>query len=247
MTQRLQALRHVCLQENNPVAFDSRMKGNAMREPRCIIMAAGDFTPMDIDVQEGDYVIAADNGLTYLTRLGIVPDYCIGDYDSLTQEGRTALQEMQNARPGAVMTLPVEKDDTDMMAAAREGLRRGYRIFYLYGALGGARLDHTIANLQTLAFLKENGARAYIMDAGCMLFTMRSEERRFGRGFVGDFSIFAMDHEVPHVTIRGMKYCAEDVTLTNAFPIGVSNHITGEEEAAVSVGDGTALCYVSWQ
>lgn len=218
-----------------------------MREPRCIIMSAGDFTPMELDVQEGDYVIAADNGLTYLTRLGIVPDYVIGDYDSLQQEGRDALLELQNARPDMVMTLPVEKDDTDTMAAAREGLRRGYRVFYLYGALGGARLDHTLANIQTLAFLKENGARAYIMDAACMLFVMRDEEQHFGKGFRGDFSLFSMDREIHGVTIRGMKYNVEDAAITNHFPIGVSNHIEGNEDAMVRVEDGMALCYVAWR
>lgn len=217
-----------------------------MGDPKCIIMCAGDFTPVELDVAEGDFVIAADNGLTYLTRLGIVPDYCIGDYDSLQGEGREALCELQEARPDIVMTLPVEKDDTDTMAAAREGLRRGYRVFYLYGALGGARLDHTLANIQTLAFLKEHGARAYIMDASCMLFVIRNEEKRFGRGFHGDFSMFSMDREIHGVTIRGMKYNIEDATITNHFPIGVSNHIEGNEEAVVRVEDGMALCYVSW-
>lgn len=217
-----------------------------MREPKCIIMSAGDYTPMELDIKEGDYVIAADNGLTYLSRQGIVPNYVIGDYDSLQQEGRDTLCELQAACPDMVMTLPVEKDDTDTMAAAREGLRRGYRVFYLYGALGGARLDHTLANIQTLAFLKENGARAYIMDASCMLFVMRDEERRFGKGFRGDFSMFSMDHEIHGVTIRGMQYTVEDATITNHFPIGVSNHITGDEEAIVSVRDGMALCYVAW-
>lgn len=217
-----------------------------MSEPKCIIMSAGDYTPVELDVQEGDYVIAADNGLTYLTRLGIVPDYVIGDYDSLQQEGRDALLELQAARPETVMTLPVEKDDTDTMAAAREGLRRGYRVFYLYGALGGARLDHTLANIQTLAFLKENGARAYIMDAHCMLFVMENEERRFSKGFRGDFSMFAMDREIHGVTIRGMQYEVQDITITNHFPIGVSNHIVGDREASVQVADGMALCYVAW-
>lgn len=217
-----------------------------MREPKCIIMSAGDFTPMDLDIQEGDYVIAADNGLTYLTRMGVVPDYVIGDYDSLQLEGRDALEELRSARPDEVMTLPVEKDDTDTMAAARVGLVRGYRAFYLYGALGGARLDHTIANIQTLAFLKENGARAYIMDANCMLFVMQNEERRFGKGFRGDFSLFAMDREVHGVTIQGMQYEVEDVTIANHYPIGVSNHITGDREAMVRVADGRVLCYVAW-
>lgn len=217
-----------------------------IQESKCIIMCAGTYSPMDLDIREGDYVIAADNGLTYLTQQGIVPDYVIGDYDSLVPEGQATLAELQAAAPERVMTLPVEKNDTDTMAAARVGLAKGYRVFYLYGALGGSRLDHTLANIQTLAFLKENGARAYIMDEHCMLFVMENEERHFHKGFAGDFSMFSLDREVHGVTIQGMQYEVTDLTITNAYPIGVSNHILGEQEAVVRVGEGRALCYVAW-
>lgn len=217
-----------------------------MSEPKCIVMSAGDFAPVDLDIRKDDYVIAADNGLTYLTRMGIVPDYVIGDYDSLQQEGRDALVALQQVRPDTVMTLPVEKDDTDTMAAARVGLARGYKVFYLYGALGGARLDHTLANIQTLAFLKENGASAYMIGERCELFVLENEERRFEPGFRGAFSLFAMDREIRGVTIRGMKYEVEDLTIPNHYPIGVSNHIESDRQAVVSVRDGRALCYVAW-
>lgn len=209
-------------------------------------MCAGTYTPMDLDIQEGDYVIAADNGLTYLTQQGIVPDYVIGDYDSLLPEGQATLAELQAAAPERIMTLPVEKNDTDTMAAARVGLAKGYRVFYLYGALGGSRLDHTLANIQTLAFLREQGARAYIMDTNCMMFVLMDEERRFHPGFRGDFSMFSMDREIERVTIRGMKYNVENERITNHYPIGVSNHIEGDGEAMIRVEGGMALCYVAW-
>ncbi|MGM9605444.1 MAG: thiamine diphosphokinase, partial [Faecousia sp.] len=42
------------------------------------------------------------------------------------------------------------------------------------------------------------------------------------------------------VTIRGLYYEAEHITLTSFFPLGVSNHFTGKE-AAVTVKNGTIL------
>ena len=48
------------------------------------------------------------------------------------------------------------------------------------------------------------------------------------------------------VTIRGAKYGAEDVTLTNAFPLGVSNEFIIDEEAEITVEDGTLLITVFW-
>lgn len=39
-----------------------------------------------------------------------------------------------------------------MVAALREGWRRGFRIFRIYGSTGG-RLDHPLANIQCIAAL----------------------------------------------------------------------------------------------
>lgn len=214
---------------------------------KCIIMCAGDFSPMDIDREENDFVIAADNGLTYLQKIGVVPDLFIGDMDSLSGEGRLLLKELESARPGSIIRLPVEKDDTDTLAAVREGLKRGYDRFYLYGALGGKRIDHTIANIQTLRFIKEHGAQGYIMDTSCMMFILKNETRRFAKGFTGGFSLFSMDETIRGVTIRGMQYETENTTITGHFPIGVSNHIPGDRQAEVTVREGTALAVVSWQ
>ncbi len=212
---------------------------------KCIIMCAGEFAPLELDREEGDLLIAADNGLSYLGRMGILPDLVIGDYDSLGFEGRGILDELRASSPERIVTLPKEKDDTDTMAAVRIGLERGYKKFYLYSALGG-RLDHTMANIQTLVFLKEHGAQGYILSEDSMLFVLRNEEKRFSRGFAGTFSLFALDKELTGVTLRGMKYNMEDGRITNGFPIGVSNEIDGSEEASVSVKHGTGLVIVTF-
>ncbi|MDD5939172.1 MAG: thiamine diphosphokinase [Lachnospiraceae bacterium] len=212
---------------------------------KCIIMCAGEFNPVDLDREEGDFVIAADNGLTYLQRMGIVPDHIIGDYDSLVPEGQAALREFEKERPEAVTRLPKEKDDTDTMAAVRLGFERGYKKFFIYAALGG-RLDHTIANLQTLCFIKEHGGQGYIMDASCMAFIIRNETREFAEGFRGTFSLFSMDDKCTGVTIKGMDYETDGITLTNSFPIGESNFIPGDRKASVTVEHGTALAIVTW-
>ncbi len=212
---------------------------------KCLIMCAGEFSPIAMDRQEDDFVIAADNGLTYLTRMGVVPDFIIGDYDSLEEEGRQVLREFEQSRPDCVLRLPVEKDDTDTMAAVRVGLERGYTTFTLYAALGG-RLDHTLANIQTLNFIRAHGAKGYIMDASCMMFVIRDETRNFAPGFQGSFSLFALDGKLTGVTLRGMKYEVTDAVITNDYPIGVSNRIEGDRPASVTVEHGSALCYVAW-
>ena len=213
---------------------------------KCIIMSAGDFIPEELHKEAGDIVIAADDGLSHLSRIGVVPDYIIGDYDSLEIGEGAVLSAFRAAHPERERHLPKEKDDTDTMAAARWGLELGFTDFLFYGALGGSRMDHTIANLQTLLFLAGNGARGIIVDAGQELFLIRNEVRTFPLGSTGGFSLFAAD-PVVRVTIRGMKYECEDLSLTYDFPIGCSNEFIPEKEAEVCVAGGTALAVVQRQ
>jgi len=99
---------------------------------RCYIAGAGEFVENELPIAS-DFVIAADGGYTELVGRGIVPDLVVGDFDSLG----TAPDH-----PNIVFS-PVEKDDTDMMLAVRQGLDRGYMSFIINGGVGG-RLDHTL-------------------------------------------------------------------------------------------------------
>lgn len=218
----------------------------AEKNGRCLIMSAGDDDPAGLVREPGDILIAADNGLTYLDRLGLVPDYIIGDYDSLVPSEEKRLRSFAAGRPQAVTTLPVEKDDTDTLAAVRLGFQKGYRRFVLYGALGGSRLDHTLANIQTLKFIQSHGGEGRIEADHCRLFVLSHGTWRAPAGFRGDFSVFALDERVRGVTIRGMKYNAVEIDLTNDFPLGVSNHIDGPGPAEITVTEGTALICLSW-
>ena len=127
---------------------------------KCIIVSAGDFQPVDLNRTDGDFLIACDAGFSYLENMGILPDLIVGDFDSLYEIGpqyEEMLEEIRKQNPESVLQLDVHKDDTDTMKAVRIGLEKGYRRFYLYGALGGKRLDHTLANMQTLLFIKHHG------------------------------------------------------------------------------------------
>ncbi|MDO4284756.1 MAG: thiamine diphosphokinase [Eubacteriales bacterium] len=221
-------------------------EANLQTEKKCILMCAGAFTPVEIERQEGDLVIAVDAGLAYLEQLGILPDLIVGDFDSLPQPQWETLDEYRQSRPQSVLELPVAKDDTDTLAAVKEGLARGYRKFYLYGALGG-RIDHAMANIQTLVYLKEHGAVGYLMDASCMAMVLRSETVRFHRGMEGIFSLFALDREIRGVTLEGLRFEIRDAVVSNGFPVGTSNQFLPEEEACVTVGEGTALVIVTFR
>ncbi len=217
---------------------------NNKSEAKCIIISAGSFTPVEIPINEDDYVIACDAGFAYAQQLGILPDLIVGDFDSAKEAGVELLRgihEIKENDPDRIVQLQVKKDDTDTIKAVKIGLSKGYKKFYLYGALGGRRFDHSMANIQTLLFLKHQGARGYIMEAERMLMIAENETLHFNRGNTGYVSVFSLSEKSKGVTLKGLMYTMEEGELSSDFPLGVSNEFIIDEEAEISVKEGILL------
>lgn len=195
---------------------------------KCLIFCAAEFDGLAQPIGAEDYLLAADGGLRHLTKLNIPPQGIIGDFDSL---GFT---------PEGAQVFPVEKDDTDAMLAARKGLELGFREFLFYGSLDGPRLDHTIANFQTLQFLADRGATGYLVGRDYIITVIKNETVFFPAGAEGILSLFCLGPDAGGVTLEGLYYPLRDGTLTSGFPLGVSNHFTGKE-AKIIVRDGSLL------
>lgn len=200
----------------------------------CIIFCAAGFTGLLEPPAPDDFLIAADGGLKHASSAQLTPDAIVGDFDSL------------GFIPEGAEVFPVEKDDTDSMLAIRMGLERGCRTFYLYGALDGDRLDHTVANFQALRFLRSRGARGFLIGNHQIVTLIENEALHFPAGCRGDLSVFAYGGTARAVTLEGLYYPLNRQELTPDFPLGVSNHFTGEE-AAIRVENGALLVLWSRQ
>lgn len=197
----------------------------------CYIIGAYHGEDAVILPASADFVIAADGGYAAAVKLGIRPHLVVGDFDSLgyVPEAEEIVQH------------PVRKDDTDTLLAIRLGLEKGYRNFVITGALGG-RLDHSFANLQALLFLRDHGARGVLYGDGFAATAVTNSSITIeGKGTL---SVFTMDAKAEGVTLENVSFPVEQGTLTNGFPIGVSNEFL-EGPAVVSVENGTLL--VMWQ
>ena len=126
------------------------------------------------------------------------------------------------------------------MLAVRRGLQLGYRKFVLYGSLDGPRLDHTVANFQTLQFLADRDAVGYLVGSGQLVTVVKNGSLSFPAGMEGTLSVFCMGKDAEGVTLEGLYYPLENGTLTAGFPLGVSNHFT-EAAAAITVRNGSLL------
>ena len=202
-------------------------------EPICYVVGAAPTEALP-EVREGDFLIAADRGYDALRRAGIAPDLIMGDFDSLgyTPEGENVLPHS-----------PI-KDDTDLLLAIRWAMERGWRRFVIYGALGGKRLDQTVASFQTLRFLADHGAKGRLVGDGWNVALLQNAALRFPSTASGWLSLFVSGEEARGVTLRGLKYELTDAALTCGMPLGVSNEFLGCE-ARIAVADGAL--FVLWQ
>lgn len=195
----------------------------------CYIVAAGEMYGEIPPLNSDDLLIAADAGYLHLQKLNIEPHILLGDFDS-----------MKAPENKDIIVHPVMKDDTDTMLAIKLGFEKGYREFVIYGALGGERTDHTVANIQALAFIAEKGARGTLVGNGEIFTVIRDGEITIEKGENPIFSVFAYGGDAEGVTIRGSLFDVEKVSLSAFFPLGVSNKIK-EERAFIKVEKGYLL------
>lgn len=195
----------------------------------CYIIGAGKIEKINININQDDLVITADGGYMYAINNGITPDVVLGDFDSLG-----FVPECEN-----LICLPTKKDDTDTLAAVKFALSKGYKTFYIYGGTGG-RTDHTIANIQTLSFIADSGARGYLVSENEVISVIKNSEIIFDSKAEGTVSVFAFGGKAQGVTLKNLLYCLENTVLDTSFPIGVSNSFIGKS-ATIKVKDGKLL------
>ncbi len=183
--------------------------------------------------EAGDFIIAADGGHTQLAQIGTTPHLVVGDFDSSTPP----------TDHSHVITLPVEKDDTDVGYAIRLGRERGYTNFVLLGCFGGL-FDHTMANFQHLHALSAAGCTP-LMVGDDQRATVLTEGTLTLAGTQGNrCSIFALGGAAKGVTLKNLHYTLQNGPLSPTVPLGVSNSFT-HQPAEITVNSGSLL--VIWE
>lgn len=199
----------------------------------CYIFSAVEMKNNFPKPDNGDLIIAADAGYLNVQKAGIRPDVIIGDFDS-SEKPKTDTP---------IETFPVLKDDTDTMLAIKYGFENGYSCFAIYGGIGGERTDHTIANIQSLAYIADHGGRGFLVgeDETFTLIKNSSVTLQSEKGKT--LSVFAYGGIAEGISIKGAVYETDNLTLSPFFPLGVSNKFK-EKSATVGVKNGCLL--IKW-
>ena len=132
-------------------------------------------------------LIAADKGLEFFLEHQLLPDAVIGDFDSLSEDGKKFLEiqeekSMDSEIPYGGMTewkvqkgfrneikeikvirLRPEKDDSDTQSAMNYAIRTGAKEIVIFGVTGN-RVDHLMANFGLLVLAQNQGAEGTLVD-----------------------------------------------------------------------------------
>ena len=184
-----------------------------------------------------DLVVAADGGALKAVLLGYAPHVVVGDADSLPAEAAQRLSE-----GGAeVIVHPASKDESDTELALREAVRRGAATLLVVGAFGGARLEHTIANLLLLCLPDLRGRDVRMADGASVVRLLDGSDSLTVEGAPGDLvSLLPLTPRVEGVTTSGLAYPLSGEALDQGPARGLSNVMTGSK-AAVSASVGRLL------
>ena len=174
---------------------------------KCIILANGKPPRKNIITffQKNGFItlICADGGADSALRLGLMPDYIIGDLDSISKE---AINKFKNT---SKILQYKGQNDTDVEKCLKFAIKNKFNEALLIGVTGN-RLDHTICNLGIvlkffskikLSLLAENSyLKPYTGDV--RLQTQKSEI----------ISLYGFDKKTK-ITSKGLKYPLKNISL----------------------------------
>ena len=179
----------------------------------------------DIELPKDQPYIGVDKGAERLLARGIMPEFAIGDLDSVNDPD--VLKAVKKTR-----ILPARKDVTDTHAAVEWAIEKGYDDIRIYGATGG-RLDHFIAVLILLELHRE--VKISVIDEQNEITLLKPGTHEFAAGGYKYFSLYALDKAV--ISISGAEYDLNGYELRRKDPLCCSNQVKARTARVVTDGD----------
>jgi thiamine pyrophosphokinase len=183
-----------------------------------------------------DMILCADGGANRARERGLVPDFIVGDLDSILPETRAAFLPAQYIhRP--------DQNATDLEKTLQFAVEQGARRALLVG-ITGLRFDHQICNLNIAEKFCSQMEMELHDDFGIGVFLNAQQQEAIMNfeTFIGQqISLFAFRRAEGIVT-EGLKYPLENEALEWAVRDGLSNEAI-HTAMTIRVKSGTLFIY----
>lgn len=194
-----------------------------------------DYIKNIINKNNYDYIVCADGGANHSYNMGIIPDYIIGDLDSIYSE----IIEFYKLKDVKFEKFPSKKDETDTEICVYLASKLNAKEIDFIGALGG-RLDHMIANINLLYYVRNKGIYTKIISEYEDIHIAINEEITIN-GDIGDtISVIPLNGDAKGVTLENLEYPLNNYDMKFYLPLGISN-VMLDEKCSVKVEQGSLI------
>jgi thiamine pyrophosphokinase len=211
-----------------------------MNHKRVVIVAGGTVTSgfLRANIHTEDMVIGADQGVVALLDSGIKPQVAIGDFDTTGKDNWSEWESLGIK----IIPLATMKNVTDTHAALEHALLYRPKEIYLFGAFGGGRMDHTLANISLLEWLHTRDVRGFLQDETnrIQLLSGPGSVHLSAKNNFDYVSIIPISKYLEKVSTYGLAYPLKEKDLVRGDSLGISNEISGEV-ATISAQKGLGL------
>jgi thiamine pyrophosphokinase len=204
---------------------------------KVVIVSGGNPPSLELlkeELMEPSILIGVDSGANCLFQYDIIPDYLIGDFDSIKPEALSFF----NASNSIVEKHPIEKDDTDTQLALLKAAELNATTIVFLGCTG-SRLDHTFGNLGLLLQCINFGMQAYIRDDKNTIWLTDKSFDISGKTSEY-FSVLAYGSDVNNLTIEGAKYNLNNYILKLGSSLTISNEFV-KNKVKISFSSGILM------
>lgn len=186
------------------------------------------------ELKDSDMLIGVDSGGNFLRDQNIIPDYLVGDFDSINKDNL----EYFKVNGCNIYEYPKDKDFTDTEIALELAFKLKSDTITFLGCTG-SRIDHIMGNLGLLRKCMENEIFGAIKDDHNSIMITKTPIKISGkRGTI--FSVQAYCNEINDLTIIGAKFPLNNHKLRMGDPITISNEFL-DEDVEIRFSDGVIM------
>lgn len=214
---------------------------------KCLIVTGGKldlaFARSFLQKESFQKIIAVDGGLEAVEALGLIPDYVVGDFDTVNPAVLERFRKIpyivwEKHRP--------EKNETDTELARNRGMTLACDRIVFLGATGG-RLDHMLGNIHVLYACLQRGVEAWLIDSQNKLYLLDQGKKFYQEELWGKYvSFLPYTEKVEGITLRGFRYPLNEKNIQKGEEVGlcISNELA-EKEATIELAEGILICVES--
>lgn len=209
-----------------------------------------------LEVCHFDTIFAVDGGFAPLMQRNIIPQGVFGDFDSLgyipSKQSFKAKGQNTKGQQSPTLTQPQihvfdsHKDFTDMDWALDHAIKQGFTNIVMCDGLH-ERLDHSLGNLQLMAYAASRGQRIWGITENEVVITLDSSgaltELIIEPGASGTCSVISHSDKATGITEEGLEYGLQDTEVTNRALWGISNELI-EAPARISLCTGSVWVFL---